>query len=283
VTSKQFPMPVIYGTTTPRVGQPGAPVRVPDSHAGSLATVTAMHRAPLDRGALSAAPRLPWDVFYNQLKWEQGEHVGLIGPTGQGKTTLLISLLNMRNYVAVFGTKPRDKTMDALIASGYVKFPRWESIPVSRVPRRVIWPDARQIDMEDTQRKVFHDAYAAAYREGGWAIVVDEGYYMSEVLALKKEMRATWTQGRSLGLSHVVSTQRPAWVPTEMYDQSTHLFFWRNNDDRVIRRIGEIGTLNAYAIRQILPQLEQYQCLYMNTRTGQMVRTRAPAPPEEVT
>lgn len=228
------------------------------------------------------APRIPWDVFYRKLEWRQSEHVALVGPTGQGKTTLMISLLKKRDYVAVFGTKPHDDTMIKLIKSGYQHLQRWEHMPVNRYPRRVIWPNiiANQLDSEDQMTKIFREAYGAAFREHGWCLAIDEGWYMSKVLKLDKEMRTIWTQGRSLGLSHVVATQRPAWVPTEMYDQSTHLFFWRNNDDRVIQRIMEIGTINGTVIRHLIPRLEPFQTLYINTRTGTMMRTRAPAPSE---
>jgi hypothetical protein len=226
------------------------------------------------------APRVPWDVFYTEMDWRQGEHVALVGPTGQGKTTLTISLLEKRDYVAVFGTKPHDDTMDALIASGYYHLQKWETISTSKYPRRVIWPNyiASRINSEDEMAAVFDHAYSAAFRERGWCICIDEGWYMSKPLKLEKSMRTVWTQGRSLGISHVVATQRPAWVPTEMWDQSTHLFIWRNNDDRAIQRISEIGTVNGAAIRYIIPRLEQFQCLYINTRTGDMARTRAPAP-----
>lgn len=233
----------------------------------------------LDPRSAVEAPRTPWDVFYRGLKWRQGEHVGLIGPTGQGKTTLLMSLLPIRSYVAVMSTKPRDNTMDALIATGYDKFTHWpENLPVTRSPRRVLWPNAVDIDAEENQKKVFEHAYGAIYREGGWCLVVDEGWYLSVVLKMDKKMRTIWTQGRSLGISQVVATQRPAWVPVEMFDQSTHLFFWRDNDETNLKRIGGIGHRSAWVIRNIVSNLERYQVLYVNTRTGDMLRTRAPSP-----
>jgi energy-coupling factor transporter ATP-binding protein EcfA2 len=224
------------------------------------------------------APRVPWDVFVSRLDWQQGEHVGLIGPTGQGKTNLLMNLLPLRTYTTVFATKPRDNSMDRLIASGYLKMDKWAAIPPERAPKRVLWPNATTIDSEDHQRKVFKHAYGEIYREGGWCSVVDEGFYMSEILSLKKEMKVMWTQGRSLGISHVVATQRPRWVPLEMYDQSTHLFFWLNNDDESLRRMSGLGVASSNVVRTLVQGLETFQCLYLNTRTGDMMRTRAPAP-----
>jgi len=227
-----------------------------------------------------SAPRIPWPVFLERFEWHQGEHVGLVGPTGQGKTTLLTSLLPTRSFVAVFATKPRDPSMDRLIAEGYLRVERWENYPPQKFPRRVIWPDARDIDSEDKQKRVFDNAFKSIYRETGWCTVLDEGYYVSKVLGLGNRMRTIWTQGRSLGISFVVATQRPRWVPLEMYDQSTHLFFWRENDDDNLSRLGGMGAAPSRLVREIIANLDKYQTLYVNTRTGQMMRTRAPAPRE---
>jgi len=168
--------------------------------------------------------------------------------------------------------------MDRLIAKGYLKIEQWSSIPPERAPKRVLWPNASSINSQDQQKRAFQHAYSEIYREGGWCTVVDEGFYMSEILGLKKEMKVFWTQGRSLGISHVVATQRPRWVPLEMYDQSTHLFFWLNNDDESLRRISGLGIASAEVVRTLVQGLEKFQCLYINTRTGDMMRTRAPAP-----
>src|SRR5262245_34432960 len=73
------------------------------------------------------APRVGWYEFLgSHFRWLAGEHVGLIGPTGQGKTTLLTSLIKQRRYVAVFGTKPADKQLTRLIKQeGYKRLEAW--------------------------------------------------------------------------------------------------------------------------------------------------------------
>jgi hypothetical protein len=226
------------------------------------------------------APRVPFSRFITEkLRWLPGEHFALIGPTGQGKTTMLKNLLPLKPFVAVFATKPRDETMtDLIVNHGYVKMERWRSINPMDVPRRVLWPDAKRLKAEDTQREVFDDALDRIYREGGWTVALDELWYIVNALRLETQVKTYLLQGRSLGISLLVATQRPAYVPLEVYDQSTHLMFWRDNDENNLRRISGISWRSADLIRNIVSNLDRFQVLYINTRTGEMLRTKAPAP-----
>jgi energy-coupling factor transporter ATP-binding protein EcfA2 len=223
------------------------------------------------------APRVPWDVFTRELQWEPGEHVGLIGPTGQGKTTMLFNMLPLHPFVTVFATKPRDASMDALIRAGYVRMERWQSLDAHQYPRRVLWPDATRIDSNEHQRVVFHDAFARIYREGGWTVALDETWYLDNILKLDGDIKTFLLQARSLGISLVAATQRPAWVPREIYTSCTHLMFWRVNDETDLRSISGIGWRSGDLIREAVANLERFQTLYVNTRTGRMLRTRCPA------
>jgi transposase len=215
-------------------------------------------------------------VFVGRIQWASGEHVALIGPTGQGKTTLLLNLLPLHPYVVVFANKPRDRTMDALVRSGYRRMAKWRSIPARSVPRRVLWPPATTLRSDDAQREVFLDAMNKIYREGGWTLVMDETSYITEDLKLGKEVKTFLRLGRSLEISLVTSIQRPAWVPLEIYSQSTHLFIWKTSDEQDLSRLAGLGAANTEVARMVVANLEKYQILYINTRTGEMMRTRAP-------
>jgi len=220
---------------------------------------------------------VPWDVFLRQeLHWRAGEHFALIGPTGQGKTTMLLNLLPLHPYIVVFATKPRDETMDALIGTGYLRLERWMSLDPRDYPRRVLWPDATRLNSVQHQTEVFHNAFGAIYREGGWTVAIDETWYMANTLKLGGDVKLYLLQARALGISLICATQRPAMIPVEVYDQSSHLMFWRDNDETNLKRISGISWRSAAMVRDVVANLEPHQVLYVNTRTGRMLRTRCP-------
>jgi len=91
---------------------------------------------------------------------------------------------------------------------------------------------------------------------------------------MKRILVLLWTQGRSNKITVVAGCQRPAFVPTEIYDQATHIFLWGDNDENNLKRIGGIGALNAKEVKLAVAELPKYHILYLNTRTNEMLRTK---------
>jgi ABC-type cobalamin/Fe3+-siderophores transport system ATPase subunit len=220
-------------------------------------------------------PNVAWKQLPSLMQWSQGEHATLIAPTGQGKTTLVRKLLPLtpaiRNYVMVLATKKRDKVLSQFSDYRRMDFPqRWAE-------RVIIYPPfpKNANAMLKAQRETFQRALNEAYQNGGWTVYADEVRYLASDLKLGPELQRLWMQGRSLGVSLIASTQRPRHIPLEAYDQPTHLFFWRDTDRNNVDRIADIsGTVDRKSIIERVPQLPQYQFIYANTRTGEIVESK---------
>lgn len=226
-------------------------------------------------------PHLPWQDFVAQLDWRQGEHTTLIGPTGQGKTTLGKELLRYREarrgHIVLVATKPRDRNLMAgLRGRGYRRIRDWP--PGARDNRVILWPQYRQPGDDQEQARAIESAFSAIFDQGHWCVYVDELPWLLRI-GLDDWLTALWMQGRALDVTVVASTQRPRHVPLAAYSSSTHLFFWRTNDEQDLRRIGGLGVLSSAAIRDTVSALPRYHVCYVDTRgSGELVTTVAPNP-----
>jgi hypothetical protein len=235
------------------------------------------------------APQVHWNDFgpWFARQWGQGQHVAIIGPTDSGKSTLAYNLLPIHIWVVIFATKPRDKTLNAMTyspkgvrnkvpAGQYVKLDKWKNLNMRKYPRRILWPNALDLYSSERQRQVFQEALSIIYREGGWTVYLDELWFMSADLGLTHEVRTYLQQSRSNEVTLVVSSQRPSRIPVEVYDQSRHLFFSRDNDERNLSRISGIAWKSRKIIMNYVANLEPHEFLYVNTRSGIMCRIVCP-------
>lgn len=216
-----------------------------------------------------------WGNFMRNFDFRQGEHVTLVGTTNSGKTTLARELLPLRDFVVVLATKPRDTSLyDPLVKVGYEVESEFD--PSGDTARKVIFRpplDAPTDEAIEEQSDAFRDALIHIFRSGGWCVYADEVRYLTDNLHLKREFETLWLQGRSLGVSLVVGTQRPVSIPLLAFDSATHLFLWRNTDYRNINRMAEFTGIDEDIVREVIPRLPHHEVLYVNTRTGQLTRT----------
>lgn len=232
------------------------------------------HQTPAD------LPLTPWSEFLANFRWIQGEHISLIGSTGGGKTTLAREILERRAYTLVCGTKPVDDSLEAFTERGFIRAKDLPLPPLEMAPKILFWPESRTVEDMAGHREKFRRLLTEVFQQGNWCVYLDELRYFtdSRYLRLGAWCELFWLQGRSLGISFVGCTQRPAFVPLAAYSEPTHLFLWRNSDAQNLKRLREIGGgFNRHEIAHYLARLPRHDVLYVNTRDGEIIRTNKEA------
>jgi hypothetical protein len=202
--------------------------------------------------------------FLADLKWRQGEHVLIAAPTGAGKTTLVAELAHKRRYVTILASKPDD---DAL-AKRFRDYYRTSTWPAPAEENRILlWPrrGATLSENIERQRVVFKKALDSMGRNRGWCIVVDEAHWCSQFLRLDKEIAVLHHQGRSSGISMVVCTQRPAWIPRIIYSSASHVFLGSTQGDAEdARALSALGGVDKRQVMDALATMPKHDLLYIN-------------------
>jgi hypothetical protein len=241
-------------------------------------TVTALDR---HSPAGDVAPRIPWPLWRDRFidRWEQGDHVSLIGRTKSGKSTLALELLESRTAAstrwatAILANKPRDRVLTAMSRRGWRRIVKW---PPKHGERRVLlWPGMKGPEGFATQAAVFDLALRQLFEAGRWCVYADEIRYLAHTLRLQADCELLWLQGQSNGLTFVSGTQRAAWVPLEFYTQVRHLLLFREASPAARRRLIEhCGGANGAEVARVVASLEHHEFVHVDTVTGTLSRSR---------
>jgi hypothetical protein len=226
-------------------------------------------------------PFVGFGDFLSQFDWEQGQHVTMVGTTGSGKTTLAMQLLPRRTYTIVLATKNKDRVLyPDLECQGFVMTAKADEINWEETPKVIFRPKlevkrGEPVKLARSEQGVaFEECLADVFTEGGWCLYADEIRYITDNPKLKEWMEVLWLQGRSNDISIMVATQRPVSIPLLAFDQASHLFFWKNTDMVNIKRMSEMSGADQEMVRYVIPRLPEHEFLYINTRTGEMLRSK---------
>lgn len=190
---------------------------------------------------------MPFDRFLLWLKrnWEPGQHMAIIAPTGEGKTTFAVPVLNLRKWVMALDPKGMD---DTLSASG---FQRITELPLSRKhkkqieegqPLRLIIGGSNRTDEEELNLKeLMHRALKDARQSGGWTVYADEFQVLADrrMFGLDKPVEKMLITARAAKSSVITSFQAYAWVPKASLRQCRFAVIGPTRDRQMIKGIAE--------------------------------------------
>jgi len=228
---------------------------------------------------LPSFPVSKWSEFYPAFssRWKQGEHVFINGQTGSGKTELLLKILDIRGYSVIMVTKPRDPIFKSPLARGYTRMNKF--MPRSHDKRILL--SAKNGDstmgMVGNQTEVFADAFDQIYRQGNWAVGVDETLWISNRLGLGNAAGDGAFMGRALGLSYVFATQRPARIPVIIPQSASHAFIGKTGRKGDLETLAELGGDVRETKAAIASLRNQHDFVYVDTQGKlpiQIINTR---------
>lgn len=243
-------------------------------------------------------PTFPLNEFLGppgvgRWRYESGEHVTILGPTGWGKTHLAYRLLGAtarpRLPALALVIKPRDATVKRWAAE--LDMPIVHDWPLVASPLRrrrnghTVWPRfTRDPEKDDAllyhvMKRTLRDTYARGDRivftdeAAGVAELKDPAVRNSRPLAVYLE--ALWMRGRSMGAGVWAASQRPVDIPLHAYTQASHLFLGNDPDHRGRMRYAEIGGIDPDVVKYQTARLPKWHWLYIR-RDGQRACVVAP-------
>lgn len=190
---------------------------------------------------------MPFDDFLEWLdaKWEPGQHMAIIAPTGEGKTTFAVPVLNLRNWVMALDPKGMD---DTLSASGFTRITEFP-LPKKMLkeiedgkPARIIIGGSNKTDEEEAKLKgLMHRALKDARQSGGWTLYADEFQVLADrrMYGLDKQVEKMLITARKDRSSVVTAFQSYAWVPKAALRQCRFAVVGPTRDRNMIKAVAQ--------------------------------------------
>lgn len=225
---------------------------------------------------------VPWEHFegYFRENWEPGQHVALIGPTGEGKSTFAVGILKLRKYVMALDPKGGD---DTLAASGFQRIAHWpppgkvyQDIAEGKPARLIVGAKGATIDSLAVD---FQKASEDALVQGGWTIYYDEFQVATDrrMMNLGPIADRLLVSARYKKVSVVTAYQAPSWVSTASTRQARWIVMWPTRDEDCIKAVAQKAGREKQQVLEVVRKLPPFHSLVIPPRSGvPMIITQAP-------
>lgn len=196
--------------------------------------------------------RVPWSVLGPEFiaMWgrprgkAQPEHLEILGPTGSGKSFLLVQIIiervrRRKTAVIYIATKAADGTVKSM---GWPVVSTWRE--AKKHDQVVFWPKTSAIGVK---RKSFQAARIQNLLDELWqedantVVIFDEIAYIEGLTAdLRDTVQMYQREGRSHGLTCVMGKQRVQGVQRDMHSESDWKIAFKMNDQSDNERLAEL-------------------------------------------
>ena len=198
-------------------------------------------------------------LHYMQDQWRLSEHIGVVAPTGSGKSWIVRDLLLLKKHAAVIATKGKDDTLERYIKEdGFSRIDHWP--PEWYQSHVLVWKKSR-LGETGPQRALIHQVMDDIYERGGYVLYFDDLFFVSKTLHLQEQIQMLYTQVRSNGASLIASMQRPSWVPLEAVSQSTYILIGQIESEDDIKRVAAGMGKNWHMLSDAIDELDTYEFL----------------------
>jgi hypothetical protein len=210
-----------------------------------------------------------WSDYLRWIKevWLPGQHMALIGPTGEGKTTYAGGVLQARKYVLSLDAKGNDSTLSA---TGFRRVVEWpppkdvlQDLAEGRPARLIVGFELRTVADFDRLKRLLSKVLDSSYAEQGWTIHCDELQLLADrkMMNLGPKVEKHLVSARDKKISIVTSYQAPSWVPWAASRQARWIVIWPNRDTNMIAKLAEATGRPKDLLLEAVQNLPQFHCL----------------------